>query len=253
MAGLDAGKMIGPLPIGAWFAVIAGGLGIAIYTKRQGSPAPTGPVEQWVDTGGQPGVGTGGSGMGWVDVTPPTTGNTAPAPVTNEDWGKAAVNYLIAQGYDPLLSDSAIRKYLGAENMGAQEYALVRVALSKMGSPPVPLPPPLFAPPGLPRPKPSPVPVRPQPRLPIPRLPIPRPAPKPAPKPTPVPTRPNIKYYIVKPGDSLSGIAQRRYKNMKEWSRIYNANKYGTIRADKTKGMIRNPDLIYPGWKLILP
>jgi len=49
--------------------------------------------------------------------------------------------------------------------------------------------------------------------------------------------------YVVKPGDSLSKIAQHHYGDAQAWRRIYEAN----------KDQIQDPDLIQPGWTLRLP
>jgi nucleoid-associated protein YgaU len=49
--------------------------------------------------------------------------------------------------------------------------------------------------------------------------------------------------YIVVPGDSLSAIAQRFLGNGNRWPEIYQKNK-GVIGP--------NPNLIYPGQKLVL-
>lgn len=49
--------------------------------------------------------------------------------------------------------------------------------------------------------------------------------------------------YIVKPGDTLSGIAKDVYGDWKHWQDIFEANR------DK----ISNPDLIQVGWELKLP
>jgi nucleoid-associated protein YgaU len=49
--------------------------------------------------------------------------------------------------------------------------------------------------------------------------------------------------YVVKPGDTLSGIAKAVYGDWTNWKDIYEANK------DK----IKNPDLIQVGWELKLP
>lgn len=49
--------------------------------------------------------------------------------------------------------------------------------------------------------------------------------------------------YVVKKGDCLWKIAKKFYGNGKYYTKIYNANK------DK----IKNPNLIYPGQKLIIP
>ena len=237
MANPDMGKMYGPLPLGAWLAVVGGGLAIALYTRR----TTTAESVEYVDTSGVPGVGTGGSGMGWVDVSPPTTGSNPiqGQPETNDEWARQAINFLIASNYDPATADSAIRKYIGGEALSATEFALVNIALGKLGSPPIPLPPPIFAPPTIPKPTPTPEPT-------------PTPKPTPTPTPTPTPVKPSFRYHTVRPGDTLWAIAIRYYKKP-DWQRIYNANKKGTTRADKKPGFISNPNLIYPGWVLLIP
>ena len=49
--------------------------------------------------------------------------------------------------------------------------------------------------------------------------------------------------YVVKKGDSLSKIAKEFYNDAKMWKKIFQAN----------KDQIKNPDLIRPGQKLIIP
>ena len=49
--------------------------------------------------------------------------------------------------------------------------------------------------------------------------------------------------YVVKPGDSLSKIAKQVYGNASDWQKIYQAN----------RNTIKDPDLIHPGQKIILP
>jgi nucleoid-associated protein YgaU len=51
------------------------------------------------------------------------------------------------------------------------------------------------------------------------------------------------KTYTVVKGDSLSKIARREYGDVREWKKIYEAN----------KDVIDNPDLIEPGQDLIIP
>lgn len=238
MAGMpDMGKMLGPLPLGAWIVVVGGGLGIAYYTHQNNTPNEPAIVE---DTSGTPGVGDGGSGMYWQDASPPdNAGGVAGAPTDNDQWGRLATNYLIAQGYPPSVADSAIRKYLAGDKLSAQEFSLVNVALRQFGSPPIPLPPPVFGPPKQPKPKPKP---EPKPR--------PKPKSKPKPKPKehkPVVKKPHNRYYTVRRGDTLWDIARRFYHNPNEWRRIYNANK-GHGHND-----IRNPNLIYPGQRFNIP
>jgi nucleoid-associated protein YgaU len=236
MAGMDLGKQVGPLPLGAWIAVVAGGLGIALWTKQnQVSDEP----EITEDVSGDEGVGTG---PGWVAVPPPSTtppDSTAPKPTTNEEWGSVAINWLIGKGYPAGIANSAITKALaggvGDNKLSVQEWSLWTIVLAAIGAPPYPIivPPPT----GVPGP------VTPNP-------------PKPPTNPPPT-TTPKVRYYVVKPwpakGSTLWGIAEIYYKDGRKWSKIYNANKKGTTRADRTPGMISNPNLIRPGWKLIVP
>ena len=51
------------------------------------------------------------------------------------------------------------------------------------------------------------------------------------------------KTYVVVKGDSLSAIAKREYGDANKWRAIYEAN----------KGLINDPDLIYPGQELKIP
>ena len=51
------------------------------------------------------------------------------------------------------------------------------------------------------------------------------------------------KTYTVVKGDSLSKIAKREYSDVREWKKIYEAN----------KDVIEDPDLIEPGQDLIIP
>ncbi len=61
-------------------------------------------------------------------------------------------------------------------------------------------------------------------------------APKPAAPPPP-------ERYTVVEGDSLSKIAKKQYGDASQWKRIFEAN----------RDQIKNPDLIQPGWKLVIP
>jgi len=138
---MDFGKQIGPLPLGAWVAVVAGGLGIALWSRQKSAEPPV-VVE---DTSGTPGVGEGGTGS-WVDIAKPPTDNTAPVGyASNESWGQAAVNWLIAQGYAPGLASAAITKALAGgtdidgNKMSIQEWSLWTLALKQLGSPPQPV------------------------------------------------------------------------------------------------------------------
>jgi nucleoid-associated protein YgaU len=56
-------------------------------------------------------------------------------------------------------------------------------------------------------------------------------------------TAPAVRIYVVVPGDSLSKIAKREYGSANDWTRIYEAN----------RGLIKDPDKIFPGQKLEIP
>ena len=146
--GIDLSKQVGPLPMGAWIAVIGGGLALAWYTMRQQNNSS---AEPQVDTSGVAGVGDGSVG-GWVATNPTDNGSGGSgsgAPQTNEAWAVQAINWLIAQGYDGATSDSAIRKYLAGSDPApsVKEWALISLVLAKFGSPPNPLPPNVNEPP----------------------------------------------------------------------------------------------------------
>jgi hypothetical protein len=232
---VDLGKQVGPLPLGAWIAVVAGGLGLAWYSTRM----KTGEPEIVDDTSGTPGVGTGAVSSWLQNTAPDTDADVAGKITTNEEWGRAAVNHLIALRYDEVLADSAIRKYLNGNDPkpSVGEFALQRMALARFGSPPYPLPPSVNDPPTSTSP------------------PVTTPT-TPKPNPTP-PAKGAVKYYYVKAwpakGSTLSGIAEISYGHASRWPDIYNANRAGQKRADGTNGMISNPNLLHPGWKLVIP
>lgn len=54
---------------------------------------------------------------------------------------------------------------------------------------------------------------------------------------------PSTKTYTVKSGDCLWNIAKKYYGNGSQYTKIVNAN----------KSKIKNPNLIYPGWVLVIP
>lgn len=54
---------------------------------------------------------------------------------------------------------------------------------------------------------------------------------------------PTDRMYIVQSGDSLSKISKKFYGDANHWKRIYEAN----------RDVVKNPDLIQPGWTLRIP
>lgn len=236
MASMDLGKQMGPLPLGAWIAVVAGGLGIAVWQRKNSAANTPVPVE---DTSGVPGVGTGGSGQ-WTQLpTPGAASGTGGSPVydSNEAWSQAAIQFLIGQGYQPGISNSAITKALAGgsdidgNKMSVQEWALWSIALTKLGPPPYPVnvSPPVSVPTPV---TPTPTPVTPTPVTPKP------------PSTGGGNTTPRYHVYVAQHGDTLGGIAK---KYGTSWQTIYNFNlKY---RSPATAAIIRarGPNLFYAG------
>lgn len=234
--GIDFGKQIGPLPLGAWVAVVGGGLAIAYWNRNNGSSDEVEIVE---DTGSPEGVG---EGPGWTAVPPPgmpPTDSTSPTYESNEAWGQAAINWLIAQGYSPGISSSAVTKALNGgvdydgRKMSIQEWSLWSLALTKFGSPPYP------------------VNVAPPTSVPGPINPPTQPPPT-NPPPTKPPTNKVPPHHVVKAkrGDSISKIAARYDKS---WQEVWNFNlKY---RAPATVAIMkaRGPNLIFAGTTVWVP
>lgn len=54
---------------------------------------------------------------------------------------------------------------------------------------------------------------------------------------------PELKYYTIEKGDSLSKIAKEVYGDYKKWTELFEAN----------REVIKDPDLIYPGQTIRIP
>ena len=235
-SGIDFGKQVGPLPLGAWVVVVAGGLGIAVYTRKSGTNNEPTVVE---DTSGDPGVGEGGIPGGFIPVTPPTSGTGEITYDSNEAWGQAAITYLIAQGYSAALANSAITKALAGgvdidgNKMSIQEWSLWSLALAKLGPPPYPV---NVAPPSS---VPGPVDTGPPPSN----------GGGTTPKP-PSNTVPAHWTEVAKRGDTISSLAA---KHGKGWKETWDFNlKY---RSAATRAILkaRGPNLIYAGTTIWVP
>jgi len=57
--------------------------------------------------------------------------------------------------------------------------------------------------------------------------------------------------WTVRPGDTLSGIAGSQLGDQDRWLEIWDLNRGRHFAG--VGGVLRDPDLIYPGWKLVLP
>lgn len=248
---LDLGKQVGPLPLGAWIVVVGGGLGIAIWSRQNGDDEPV-VVE---DTSGDPGVGEGPGTPGFIPINPPTTGqDTGAVYDTNEEWGRAAITWLVSQGYDPAMSNNAVTKALAGgqdisgNKMSMQEWALWSIVLRKFGSPPQPvnvLPP--TSVPGPVTPAPLPAPVKP-----------PAPKPKPTtPKPPTPPKRPAYRViYITPTARSLSAAVSaynKRHGTRHTWQSVWEFNlkwrPASTVKTLKSRG----PNKTYIGSSFWVP
>lgn len=136
MAALS--KKIGPLPVGAWIAVFGVGILIAYaVNSRAGSgtrAANTLAVADDGTTGPEPDVGSGAVG-GW-QYQQAVAAQAAKTYDTNEKWGRAAIEFLIGQGYDASLADVAIRRYLGGLDITVQQRPLITAAINGIGPTP---------------------------------------------------------------------------------------------------------------------
>jgi hypothetical protein len=142
VAGFDLGKQVGPLPLGGWLVVVAGGLGIGYFINRNmANSAPEPDLTQMTESD----VGKGG---GQFVYDPPTSvDRPEEAPDTNEAWAARAITWLIAQRHDPITSNSAVMKFLSSSTLTQQEQALISLVLAHQGPPPTPVPPPETTPP----------------------------------------------------------------------------------------------------------
>lgn len=239
----DLGKQVGPLPLGAWIAVVGGSFGYMIYNRNRSSNAAPVPVSLDATAAGSlASVGAGGIG---AQSYIPTDGGNVNAPASSTDaiasntiWGQRAFAFLTGQGLDGSTVDTAIRTYLQGNQLSVQQNSLITQALAKFGMVPesLPTPPPLPVVTPQPAPVPTPVPA-PQPVY------IPPPPPVYIPPPVPVAPAPAPRTYVVRPGDSLSKIAARYPEAWITWQSLYNLNR-GVIGG--------NPSLIRPGQVLVI-
>ncbi len=233
---INFGQQLGPLPLGGWLAAIGGGVAIALYSRANSSDTVTVKHTAVTDDDGNlvlPDSGVGGS---WTAINPPTTSAPVYRPETNEEWGRLAIDWCLSKGIPGTLATDAIGKYLDGQKLNAAEAATVRIALIALGSPPSPPPPPQESPTVAGPVMPAPVTI------------------------VSAPTTANPvggKWIVTGKwpnwDGSLWGIAGRLYGNSRRWVDIYNANRIGVKRPDNTLGMIVNPAIIRPGWRLWVP
>lgn len=213
---LDLGKQVGPLPVGAWVAVVGGGLAIGWYFSK--GTASNNAAQQVPLT--EPGVGVGG---GQVLVPDPPTQNDTPSQdiLDNSTWGRRAINWLIAKGYDPGTAQSAVSKFLNGTNRTLLEQTYINLVLVQFGAPPeeVPLPETPTTPPVVTPPKP------------------------------PTPTTPYV-LHKVQPGETIFTIAAK-YKT--GWINIFQANDKVGLTPAGSHGVMVGPWDNIQGKTLVIP
>ena len=232
--GKRLGEKLGPLPVWAWGGLAAGAVWVWRLMGRRG-------MEDGGETFSPSPVGGGGS----VPLLPAPVGTAPPPP----DPGFGVPDVVeVAPSVRVSVGDAGGRF---ADIEGPAE--VVERVLPQFGGivqPPPPVrvvekvvvqPPSEYRPPSSPKPQPKPAPARPAP--------VPPPGPAqpvktvPVRKPDPVAAQtPARRTYVVKRGDSLSKIARRF--GYRSWRPIYDANR-SVIGS--------NPNLIFPGQRLVLP
>ena len=263
------GQKLGPLPVWTWGVVV--GVGVVAYvwiskasesqTVMQPSDAMLRPV-----AGDSSALDSAFYARSGASGTYPSE---APAE-TNLTWLTTVQSVLAGKGYAPLDISNALNRYLNGESLSDSDQRIVNEALTAKGLPPDG--------------------AMSQPSLTLdsfarvvrdstgrivgvlrngstrilsadeyrnigapgfavddfkPLQPAPAPTPQPSPTPDPAPASapapaPSQRTYRVVRGDNLTKIG-RRYGV--SWQAIYNAN----------RGRIKNPNLIYPGWVLVIP
>jgi nucleoid-associated protein YgaU len=71
-----------------------------------------------------------------------------------------------------------------------------------------------------------------------------------------IPTQhlPGVRYYTAQGSETLRGLAEAFYGNGREAQRIFNANRFGMLRDDKTMGVLRTmEDTLPAGTVLLIP
>lgn len=130
------GKQVGPMPLGAWVAVVGGGLGISLYRRRHTASTTAASDTTFAPALSPPITSTYGAvgGNGVTTTTPTVFG--APAPQTNDEWARLAVITLIGHGFNAGLSTNAVQKYIDGQPQSAEEGAVIEAALRYIGPPP---------------------------------------------------------------------------------------------------------------------
>lgn len=214
-------KQAGPLPVGAWIGVVGGGLAIGWYfsknTAKNNAANPTAQVPLT-----DPGVGSGG---GQFVYDPPTAVDNPNnnAITDNATWARRAINWLIAQGYDPGTAQSAVSKFVNGTNRTLTEQTLINLALIEFGAPPE--------------------------NVPLPETPVTPPPTTTNPPPGTTPNKPYVLYKV--PAGETIGVVAAKFKT--SWWNIFVANDKVGLTPSGSHGVMTGPWDNISGKTLVIP
>lgn len=137
---LQLDKMVGPLPAGAWIAVIGLGVGAAyLINRRTAAGIEVAPIDPGQGAGpladyGDPLAGFTPTG---VDAQTPIS-SPSTRPVTNSEWVSYAGDMLRLhrRPFDAYSIQQALQKYINARTLSPSERTIVDEALRLAGYPP---------------------------------------------------------------------------------------------------------------------
>lgn len=137
MAKLALGKMVGPLPLGGWAAVVAGGLGVGAMVKRN-KPEPV--AESAPITSSEFPLLPARPASSVTFLGPQLPGPVEAPPITtNQQWETECARRLIGRGAMPFWTQQALRRYVqGLDPLNGDQAQLVDLALRDCGPPPIP-------------------------------------------------------------------------------------------------------------------
>jgi nucleoid-associated protein YgaU len=135
-------KKIGPLPGWGWLLIVVGGAwGYKLYRGRSGigASAPS-PASLSTDPSATPnfapGTGNAGGGAGFFGGSVTQTPYGSPAARTNAQWVLSTTDQMVAGGANPSAVTNALNKYVTGAKLTDTEQSLVNQALTHYGSPP---------------------------------------------------------------------------------------------------------------------
>lgn len=138
------GKQVGPLPLGAWVIVVGGGLGIAWWTRKNGS-SPTDTSSDPTPVSLDDAVGAGASGFTNSNALPATA--NVGQPTTNDQWASLALTWAASNtSYSLTAVSNAISKYFAGTQRTIAEDTILNSIFREVGAPPTPGPEAPYAP-----------------------------------------------------------------------------------------------------------